>query len=221
MLFSWRKGLWKLRCLFSKIKKHDYDRRLSQYQIRIVMACHKETLRNKSLYILRKISSVHLASLIIKLEYEIRWLYIGNHWFVGKDEQPFLIYFMPYIELWSFVIFHKTFLEHSIWICKWVSWWSHLLTFSIYFEYKIFLFFFCVCFFLCFFFLLKYVKVCPHFQIYHSKHYFAWFRVDIKQLLPSHGWNNYVIFFFSLKIVRQWHHQLIYSYIHIDSSRNV
>ena len=30
--------------------------------------------------------------------------------------------------LWSFANFHKTFLDQSIWICKWVSWWCQRLT---------------------------------------------------------------------------------------------
>ena len=30
--------------------------------------------------------------------------------------------------LWSFANFHKTFLDQSIWICKWASWWCHRLT---------------------------------------------------------------------------------------------
>ena len=32
------------------------------------------------------------------------------------------------MEFWIFVIFIETFLEQSIWICKWVSWWCHRLT---------------------------------------------------------------------------------------------
>ena len=28
----------------------------------------------------------------------------------------------------SFANFHETFLDQSIWICKWVSWWCHCLT---------------------------------------------------------------------------------------------
>ena len=30
--------------------------------------------------------------------------------------------------LWSFVYFQETFLDQSIWISKWVSWWCHSLT---------------------------------------------------------------------------------------------
>ena len=34
------------------------------------------------------------------------------------------------MRLWSlkFANFHKTFLDQSIWICKWASWWCHRLT---------------------------------------------------------------------------------------------
>ena len=32
------------------------------------------------------------------------------------------------LTLWSFTSFHKTFLDQSIWICKWASWWCHRLT---------------------------------------------------------------------------------------------
>ena len=34
------------------------------------------------------------------------------------------------MKFWIFVIFIETFLEQSIWICKWVSWWCHRLTIS-------------------------------------------------------------------------------------------
>ena len=30
--------------------------------------------------------------------------------------------------LWSFANFQETFLDQSLWICKWVSWWCHRLT---------------------------------------------------------------------------------------------
>ena len=32
------------------------------------------------------------------------------------------------MKFWISIIFNKTFLEQSIWICKWVSWWCHRLT---------------------------------------------------------------------------------------------
>ena len=42
------------------------------------------------------------------------------------------------MKFWIFVIFNETFLEQSIWICKWVSWWCcHRITVSMYFIYKI------------------------------------------------------------------------------------
>ena len=40
------------------------------------------------------------------------------------------------MKFWIFVIFIETFLEQSIWICKWVSWWCHRLTIFPYFSYE-------------------------------------------------------------------------------------
>ena len=57
--------------------------------------------------------------------------------------------------LWSFANFHKTFLDQSIWICKWVSWWCHhLTTCHIFCTYK----------FKKFNILPKLVIVCPSYQ---------------------------------------------------------
>ena len=32
------------------------------------------------------------------------------------------------MKFWSFANFQETFLDQSVWICKWVSWWCHRLT---------------------------------------------------------------------------------------------
>ena len=57
-----------------------------------------------------------------------------------------------------------TFLEESIWICKWVD--DVILSlFCIYFVFKSVKFFF--------FPPLKLVKACPHIRLYQIKHYFA------------------------------------------------
>ena len=41
-----------------------------------------------------------------------------KNWLKNKEVMTF----------WSFANFHKTFLDQSIWICKWASWWCHRLT---------------------------------------------------------------------------------------------
>ena len=37
---------------------------------------------------------------------------------------------------WNFTFFRKTFLDQSLWIFKWVSWWCHLLTIFYTFHYR-------------------------------------------------------------------------------------
>ena len=113
-------------------------------------------------------------------------------------------------------IFIKTFLEQSMRICKWVSWWCHRLTISMYFVHR--------------------NDANPIFQLRESKTclistlnkcrmfaliyfdmgtYFYMFEQNFKmKIFKSYILNTW-------KIVRRWHHQLTYLNIHIDCSRNV
>ena len=106
------------------------------------------------------------------------------------------------MNLWIFLIFNETFLEQSIWICKWVDVVASKILF--------------------FFFLLKHVKVSPHIKICRSKHS-AFIQSGYKASF-TFSFRKYGIFVISVnKIhgkVRQWH-QLIHLHIHIDCSRNV
>ena len=88
------------------------------------------------------------------------------------------------MKFWIFIIFNETFLQQSIWICKWckwVSWWCHRLTI----------------------FHVFYIQNCEHFnffaqtcksislyKIYQSKHYSAFIKSwYLRQVLLSHSWN--------------------------------
>ena len=119
--------------------------------------------------------------------------------------------------LWIFANFHKTFLDQSIWICKWASWWCHrLTTCHMYFVHKILnnsdI-------------LRMLVIVCPSYQdileltlfyIYSERN---WGKSNI---LIAEIWN--VCHFCAQnewEIVRRWHHQLAHLHIHTNWSRTV
>ena len=70
------------------------------------------------------------------------------------------------MELWSF-----TFLDHSIWICKWVSWWCHHFT-----VWNLNIKLLKVNSFL-----LKHVKACPHIKNIGVNIILHLFRLDISQ----------------------------------------
>ena len=127
---------------------------------------------------------------------------------------------------WSFANFHKTFLDQSIWICKWVSWWCHHLTTCHIFCTYNFDFFFLFFFLLFVLILPKLVIVCPSYHI-GINIILHLFREELRQVKHSHSWNMKFLSFLCTKlqnewkIVRRWHHQLTHLHIHIDWSRNV
>ena len=87
------------------------------------------------------------------------------------------------MEFWIVVLFNETFLEQSIWICKWVNWWSYRLTiFHV----------FCVYNFENFNFL--FAQTCKSMSPYQNiseqtLFCIVLFRVNIRQVLLSHSWN--------------------------------
>ena len=115
----------------------------------------------------------------------------------------------------SFANFHKTFLDQSIWICKWVSWWCHRLT-----TYHIF----CTYIFFLFNILPKLLIVCPSYQDILVLTLFCIYSESNSgksNILIAEIWNFcHFCVQNEWKIVRQWH-QLTHLYIHIDWSRNV
>ena len=118
--------------------------------------------------------------------------------------------------LWSFANFHKTFLDQSIWICKWVSWWCHHLTTC---------HIFCTSNFENFNILPKYVIVCPSYQDILRLTLFCIYlerNLGKSNILIAKIW---IFCHFCVqnewKIVRRWHHHLTHLHIHIDWSRNV
>ena len=115
--------------------------------------------------------------------------------------------------LWSFANFHETFLETSIWICKWVSWWCHSLT---------------TCHIVCTYnfenvnILPKFVIVCPSYQDILQLTLFCIYSERKSKILTSEILNFcHFCVQNKWKIVRRWHHQLTHLHIHIDWSRNV
>ena len=119
--------------------------------------------------------------------------------------------------LWSFANFHKTFLDQSIWICKWASWWCHrLTTCHIYFVHEI----------LKKFNILRIlVIVCPSYQ--------AVLELTLFYIYSERNWGKSNILIAEIwnfchfcaqnewEIVRRWHHQLAHLHIHTNWSRNV
>ena len=131
------------------------------------------------------------------------------------------------MKFWIFVIFTETFLEQSIWICKWVRWWSYCLTifhvFCILYNFENFHMYksiiLKICIYSFFIALLKHIHGKLHVTI--SKRLFIraniilhLFRVDIKrQVLLSHSWTMGFSSFLWTKYMenysmRRWHHQL-------------
>ena len=118
--------------------------------------------------------------------------------------------------LWSFANFHKTFLDQSIWICKWASWWCHRLTTC---------HIFCTSNFEKFNILHKLVKVCPSYQ--------AILELTLFYIYSERNWGKSNILIAEIlnychfcvqnewKIVRWWHHQLTHLHIPTDWSRSV
>ena len=118
--------------------------------------------------------------------------------------------------LWSFANFHKTFLDQSIWICKWASWWCHRLT---------------TCHIFCTWNVEKFnilrilVIVCPSYQ--------AVLELTLFYIYSERNWGKSNILIAEIwnfcnfcaqnewEIVRQWHHQLAHLHIHTNWSRNV
>ena len=117
---------------------------------------------------------------------------------------------------WSFANFHKTFLDQSIWICKWASWWCHRLTIC---------HIFCTYIFEKFNILPRLVIVCFSYQdileltlfyIYSERN---WGKSNV---LLAEIWNFcHFCIQSEWKIVRRWHHQLAHLHIHSDWSRTV
>ena len=100
-----------------------------------------------------------------------------------------------------FDIFNETFLEQSIWICKWVIWWSHRLTICLcilYIEILIFFFFLrCVCVCVCVCVCLggggaKTCKSTSPYRHYIRANILHLLRVDIRQVLLSHYLHYYL-----------------------------
>ena len=116
-------------------------------------------------------------------------------------------------EIWISIIFIETFLEQSIWICKWVSWQCHHLTIYV----------FCS---------QKWQK--PIFELWESKTRLMstlnkcriMFALIYYGDMLWHVWakkKKFSKFYIqnTWKVVRRWHHQLTHLRIHIDCSRNV
>ena len=117
---------------------------------------------------------------------------------------------------WSFANFHKTFLDQSIWICKWASWWCHRLTIC---------HIFCTSIFEKFNILPKLVIVCFSYQdileltLFYISSERNWGKSNV---LLAEIWNFcHFCIQSEWKIVRRWHHQLAHLHIHSDWSRTV
>ena len=118
--------------------------------------------------------------------------------------------------LWSFANFHKTFLDQSIWICKWASRWCHRLTTC---------HIFCTYNFEKFNILRILVIVCPSYQ--------AVLELTLFYIYSERNWGKSNILIAEIwhfchfcaqnewEIVRRWHHQLAHLHIHTNWSRNV
>ena len=119
------------------------------------------------------------------------------------------------MKFWSFTNFHKTFLDQSIWIYKWMSSWCHHLTTC---------HIFCTYNFEYFKILPKLVIVWPSYQDILELTIFCIYSEGNKgksNILIAEIW-NFCHFFVQneWKIVRRWH-QLTHLHIHIDWSRIV
>ena len=89
---------------------------------------------------------------------------------------------------WNFTFFRKTFLDQSLWIFKWVSWWCHRLTIChIYYTWNFenFHFFFPDT--------GNSISLYQHYIRINIISHLFW--VDIRQGLHSHSWN---VGFFSI-----------------------
>ena len=111
--------------------------------------------------------------------------------------------------LWSFADFHETFLETSIWICKWVSWWCHNLP---------------TCHIFCTYnlensnILPKLVIVCSSYQdIFEQTVILHLFKGELRQVSHSHSWNMKFVSFLCTKWMENCEamtstHSFAYSY---------
>ena len=123
-------------------------------------------------------------------------------------------------KLWnfdSFANFQETFLDQSVWICKWVSWWCHRLTIFhsfctqkwqkiSYFSYE-------------------YVRLALMYSLNRCRILLTPIYLDMRDItIKSLG---KILKFSKLyvqniwQVVRRWHHQLTHLHIHTDWSRNV
>ena len=119
------------------------------------------------------------------------------------------------VTFWNFTFFRKTFLDQSLWIFKWVSWWCHHLTIFYTFH------------------LQNWQK--SHIQLWECKPCFnptqnkweimfilIYFDTRICFYLYLEKNENFQISCIIIwQIVRRWHHQLTHLNIHKDWSRNV
>ena len=112
----------------------------------------------------------------------------------------------------------EAFLEQSIWICEWVSWWSRRLTIlSMYFVYNMFKIFIFIFAQTCkdmspYQNISEQTLFCIYSEWMYGKFYFLIADIwDFRNFCEQNTW----------KIVRPWHHQLTHLHIHIDTSRNV
>ena len=118
----------------------------------------------------KKLKAKYSPGLINSIE-RIKYLY--------RTVQIWLKFDKKLENIWSFIIFNKSFLEQSIWINKRMSWWCHLLTFfsfSTYFEYFIRFF--------------SPPSNMQKFQNISEQTLFCiLFSVDIRQVSLFHSWN--------------------------------
>ena len=117
---------------------------------------------------------------------------------------------------WNFTFFRKTFLDQSLWIFKWVSWWCYLLTIFYTFHYR--------------------NDKNLIFQPWDSKHCLISTQNKWEIMFSLIYFDTRICFYLYLQkilnfskfhvqytwqIVRRWHHQLAHLNIHKDWSRNV